>query len=51
MRQPVSDMVASAVDMLVDPKYRRDAGKDGRKPAARLELPFALVQRQSAAAP
>lgn len=51
MRQPVSDMVASAVDMLVDPKYRRDARKDGLKPAPRLELPFALVQRQSAAAP
>lgn len=46
MRQPVSDMVAAAVDMLVDPRYRR--GEDGATFSR--QLPVELVRRQSARA-
>ncbi|WBO21508.1 LacI family DNA-binding transcriptional regulator [Sphingomonas abietis] len=47
IRQPVGEMAAAAVDILIDPSYR-DAPTD---PRFRRELPYELIVRGSTAAP
>lgn len=43
IRQPKAEMAAAAVDILVDPQFRRDAGGAG----SHLMLPHELIQRGS----